>query len=418
MDKFILFGGQPLSGEVTVNGAKNAVLPLQAATLLVSGKTEFTNVPGLRDVRTMNRLLQEMGAEVEMEGDRLFVDTSNLHKFEANYDLVRTMRASILVLGPMLARYGKARVSLPGGCAIGARPIDMHLTGLRKMGADLQLKGGYIEASCDRLIGTNIRFDFPTVGGTENLLMAATLAQGRTLIENAAREPEIVELARLLNNMGARIEGAGSDLIIIDGVDELHSSPVHRVMSDRIEAGTLIAAGIMSQGDITVKNVPVEGMGIVLDKFRQVGAELTVTGEDVQVKMDGRPRAIDLRTQPHPGFPTDMQAQFMALMSLADGRSTISETVFENRFMHVSELRRMGADIICEGPMAIVRGVDFLGGAPVMATDLRASACLVLAGLVAQGVTEIRRIYHLDRGYERIEEKLGALGARIKRVRA
>lgn len=417
MDKFVVFGGARLEGETTVSGAKNAVLPLISAALLVRGVTEITHVPSLRDVHTMQKLLEEMGAETSYEAGRLRIDTTKLHRFEAAYELVRTMRASVLVLGPLVARYGKARVSLPGGCAIGARPINLHLMGLERMGAKIELQGGYIEAEAPRLKGAHIRLDLPTVTGTENLMMAACLAEGRTILENAAREPEVVELADFLNKMGAKIRGAGSTLIVIEGVDELH--PIqHEVMSDRIEAGTLLAAGIITQGDILVRRCPVAGMDAVLEKFRQIGAKIEVEGQDIRVRMEGPLQAVDIKTLPYPGFPTDMQAQMMALASVAQGRAAITETVFENRFMHVSELRRMGADIICEGSMAIIRGQPQLDGAPVMATDLRASACLVLAGLVAKGVTEIRRIYHLDRGYDRIESKLQSLGARIQRVRA
>lgn len=417
MDKFIVYGGARLEGETTVSGAKNAVLPLLSACLLTRGRSTIHNVPNLRDVRTMIKLLQDMGAEAHMEENTVWVDTSNLEKQEAAYDLVRTMRASVLVLGPLTARYGRARVSLPGGCAIGARPINLHLMGLERLGADIELEGGYVLAQASRLKGNTIRLDMPTVTGTENLIMAASLAEGRTILENAAREPEVVDLANFINAMGGKIKGAGTDLIVIDGVDELQ--PIeYSVMHDRIEAGTLLAAGVITKGDILVKNCPVQALGVVLDKLRSTGAQLTIEGNDVRVQMEGPIEPIDIRTQPHPGFPTDMQAQMMALMTVSNGRSAISETIFENRFMHVSELRRMGADIICEGPMAVIRGREFLQSAPVMATDLRASACLVLAGLVAQGATEIRRIYHLDRGYDRIEHKLHALGARIQRVRS
>ncbi len=415
MDKFIVFGGHRLEGEVKVSGAKNAVLPILTACLLARDHFEIENVPNLRDVHTMRRLLEGMGGETSYEEETLKVDTTTINSYEAAYDLVRTMRASVLVLGPLLARYGQARVSLPGGCAIGARPINLHLEGLRKLGAQIELKGGYIEAKADRLVGTNIRFDFPTVGGTENIMMAAALAKGRTIIENAAREPEIVDLANFINKMGGKISGAGTDLLIIDGVEELHGAQ-HRVIPDRIEAGTLMAAAIITKGDILIKDCPIDGMGIIVEKMKIMGAQITQEEKGVRVRMNEEIHAVDIRTQPHPGFPTDMQAQMMALMSLSDGRSAISETVFENRFMHVSELRRMGADIICEGSMAIIRGKKQLDGAPVMATDLRASACLVLAGLVANGVTEIRRIYHLDRGYDHIELKLQKLGARIQRV--
>lgn len=415
MDKFIVFGGNRLEGEVQVSGAKNAVLPLMMATLLAKGTSVIENVPNLRDVRTMARLIREMGGKTEVEGHCYEIDTSQLNRFEADYDLVRTMRASVLALGPLLARYGKAKISLPGGCAIGARPINLHLMGLEKMGAKIELTAGYIEAEVDRLQGASIHFDIPTVTGTANLMMAASLAKGRTLIENAAKEPEIEELATFINQMGGKVKGAGTHLLVIDGVDELQ--PIrYRVMPDRIEAGTFLAAGVITKGNVLVKDCPVAAMSSTLDRFRLLGANLEILPEGVRIQMEGPIKSIDIRTHYHPGFPTDMQAQMMALMALGDGRSAISETVFENRFMHVSELRRMGADIICEGSMAVVRGKKQLTGAPVMATDLRASACLVLAGLVAKGVTEIRRIYHLDRGYENIEEKLRPLGAQIKRV--
>lgn len=417
MDKFIVYGGTQLEGEVRVSGAKNAVLPLLAACILTRGHSTITNVPDLRDVRTMLKLLDEMGCQTSFDQGTVSIDSTHLEKQVAAYDLVRTMRASVLVLGPLVARYDRARVSLPGGCAIGARPIDMHLMGLEKLGAMIELKGGYIEASAKGLSGTHIRFDFPTVGGTENVMMAATLAKGRTIIENAAREPEIVELATFLKKMGAKIEGEGTSLLIIDGVNELQAIE-HKVMSDRIEAGTLIVATIASRGNVVIHDCPLKGMGAIIDKLRVTGANITQEGNALHVQMEGDIQPVDIRTQPFPGFPTDMQAQMMALMSVSTGRSAISETIFENRFMHVSELRRMGADIICEGPMAVIRGKDQLDGAPVMATDLRASACLVIAGLVAKGVTEIRRIYHLDRGYDRIENKLMSLGAKIQRVQA
>jgi UDP-N-acetylglucosamine 1-carboxyvinyltransferase len=364
----------------------------------------------------MLRLLEDMGAKVEKNAQNLALDTTHITHHEANYELVRTMRASVLVLGPLLARYGHARVSLPGGCAIGARPINIHLRGLQQLGAEITLEGGYIIANCKRLRGTSLRLDLPTVTGTANLMMAASLAEGRTIIENAAREPEVSELAHYINKMGGKISGIGSNLLVIDGVDQLN--PVdYSVMSDRIEAGTLLVAGAITGGDVLLKRCPVHAMEAVIDKICATGASISYEADDaIRIRGTQPIRSVDVRTQPYPGFPTDMQAQFMSLMAVADGRAAISETIFENRFMHVSELRRMGADIICEGSMAIVRGKNRLQGAPVMATDLRASACLVLAGLVADGVTEIRRIYHLDRGYDQIEIKLQKLGARIQRI--
>ncbi len=417
MEKFVIYGGNRLSGEVEVSGAKNAVLPLMAGALLTRGTTVLHNVPDLRDVRTMNKLLQEMGAEVEFSNGVLQIDTSKVRHFEAPYELVRTMRASVVVLGPLLARYGRAKVSLPGGCAIGSRPIDLHLMGLEKLGAKLDLSGGYIVAKAPKLKGTYIQFDFPTVTGTANVMMAAALAEGRTVIENAAREPEVVELANFINKMGGKISGAGTDVLIIHGVEEL--KPVeYRVIPDRIEAGTLMAAAIITDGDVIIKNCPLELMTAVVDKFTAAGATIEKLDDTtVRVYREGPILPVDVRTQPYPGFPTDMQAQHTALMTLSTGRAAISETIFENRFMHVSELRRMGADIICEGSIAFVTGKKRLQGAPVMATDLRASASLVLAGLAADGITEIDRIYHLDRGYDRIELKLQALGAKIKRVK-
>ena len=404
-----------MEGEVQVAGAKNATLPLIAAGLLSPGVSKLSNVPGLRDVDSMLQLLGEMGVTWELENGTATIDAGDPLKPEAPYDLVRKMRASVLVLGPLVARCGSAKVSLPGGCAIGARPINLHLTGLEKLGAEISISGGYVHARADRLKGTYIQLDFPTVTGTENLMMAATLAEGRTLIENAAREPEVTELAEALNSMGANVRGAGTELLVIDGVDELQPYE-HRVRPDRIEAGTYLMAAAATGGDVLVRDCPEDRLGVVLDKLRMVGAEVTVEGPDVRVRMDGRAQPADVHTRPYPGFPTDMQAQYMALMALTSGRAVITENVFENRFMHVSELRRMGADIESQGNAAVVRGIERLSGAPVMATDLRASACLVVAGLAAEGVTEIRRIYHLDRGYEQIETKLAPLGARIQRV--
>ncbi len=415
MDKLIIKGGRKLSGEVTVSGSKNAALPIFVSTLLASGAHEIRNVPFLRDINTTIKVLESLGASVDGQGHVVRLDTSRVDNCEATYDLVKTMRASVLVLGPLLARLGKARVSLPGGCAIGARPIDQHLKGLKALGAEIRLEHGYVEAKAKRLTGARIHFDISTVGGTEHLMMAAALARGETVLENAAREPEIVELAGVLNKMGARIEGAGTDIIRIQGVEEL-VPVIHAVMPDRIEAGTFMAAAAITGGDIRIKGMRLEHLDAVAFKLQDAGVEITSKEDAVRVKAPRRLQSVNIKTRPYPGFPTDMQAQFMALMCLADGASVISENIFENRFMHVSELLRFGADIVVEGNTATVKGVKKLSGAPVMATDLRASACLVLAGLAADNTTEVSRIYHLDRGYERIETKLKALGADIVRV--
>lgn len=407
-------GGVRLAGNVTVSGAKNSALPLLFATLLASGESEITNIPGLRDINTAARLLAELGAKVNCGGGVCRIDATDITKIEAPYDLVKTMRASVLVLGPLLARFGKARVSLPGGCAIGARPIDLHLKGLEALGAEIQLDHGYVEAKADRLRGAKISFDMPTVGGTENLMMAAALAEGETVLENAAREPEIVQLADALNSMGAKIEGAGTAIIRIQGVESLRPLKC-RVIPDRIEAGTFMIAAAITGGDVLVKDVVRQDMEAVIAKLTEVGVEISDEADGLRVTAPKKLQAVDIRTTVFPGFPTDMQAQFMALMATVGGTSKISETVFENRFMHVCELQRMGADIQIDGHSAIIRGSDQLTGAPVMATDLRASASLVLAGLAAENTTEISRIYHLDRGYEKIEEKLAGLGARIWR---
>ncbi len=415
MDKLIIEGGTPLVGDITISGAKNASLPLMAATLLANGRHTFANVPRLRDIRTMQVLLNHMGAACE-QNDFLHIDTGNINTFEAPYDLVKTMRASVLVLGPLVARYRTARVSLPGGCAIGARPINLHLKGLELMGVDIRLQHGYVEASAERLHGAVIPFDQVTVTGTENLMMAAALADGITVLENAAREPEVVNLARYLIKMGARIEGAGTQQIIIEGVRELTPAS-HTVIPDRIEIGTYLAAAGMTGGHLTLSPCDMSSIEAVVSRLRMAGLSIESRGDVLEVKGDGPIRSVDVKTWPFPGFPTDMQAQYMALMSLGDGISIITEQIFENRFMHVSELRRLGANIKLEGRTAIVTGVRGLSGAPVMATDLRASACLVLAALAATGTTEISRVYHLDRGYDRIEKKLGAVGARIERVK-
>jgi UDP-N-acetylglucosamine 1-carboxyvinyltransferase len=415
MESIIVQGGVPLHGRIRTSGSKNAALPLMAAAMLAEGSTRLTNVPGLKDIKTMAGLMRKLGARIDTADEELVINCDDIADFEAPYDLVRTMRASVLVLGPLVARWGQARVSLPGGCAIGERPIDLHLKGLEKLGAKINLTHGYVEAVADRLKGGRINFDITTVGGTENILMAATLAEGESVIENAACEPEIVDLANLLIKMGAKIEGAGSTVIRVQGVPALRAAE-HAVIPDRIEAGTFLVAGAITRGDITVTHLDPAHQQPLLEKLAECGAALEVGDTWIRVRMAERPKAIKLKTWPYPGFPTDMQAQMMALLCMAQGSSVVVENVFENRFMHVSELRRMGADIEVDGKTATVRGVEKLHGAPVMASDLRASAALVLAGLVAEGTTQVNRIYHLDRGYERIEEKLSALGARIERV--
>ncbi|HTE50269.1 MAG TPA: UDP-N-acetylglucosamine 1-carboxyvinyltransferase [Kofleriaceae bacterium] len=422
MDKIVIEGGARLRGEVKVSGAKNAALPLLASSLLASGASTFKNVPNLNDVVTMRKLLAKLGCEVDHEARTMIiappsVAASKRRSFEAPYDLVKTMRASVLVLGPLVARYGRARVSLPGGCAIGARPIDQHLKGLEAMGATVSLSHGYVECEARRLRGARIVLDIPTVTGCENLMMAAALARGMTIIENAAREPEVEELAQALVKMGARIEGAGTPIIQVEGVDELQ--PIeHTILPDRIEAGTFLVAAAITRGDVLVRNARADHLDAVIAKLRSAGVHVAAEGDGLRVRHSGDLRPIDITTQPYPGFPTDMQAQLMVLCAVARGQSVIKEAIFENRFMHVSELSRMGADIQVDGRVAVIRGVPRLGGAQVMATDLRASASLVLAGLVARGETEVLRVYHLDRGYERIEKKLRALGAQVKRVRA
>ena len=422
MDKIVVEGGVPLRGTVKVSGAKNAALPIIAATLLAEGDHVVRIVPDLADVRTLGRLLAHMGCQVERNaGGRrtLAIRVPREVVPEAPYELVKTMRASVVVLGPLVARWGKARVSLPGGCAIGARPIDQHHKGLAALGAELRLEHGYLDARAPRgrLQGAVFTFDGQTVTGTENVMMAAALAEGESLLRNCAREPEVADLASALVEMGARIEGAGTDEIWIEGVESLR--PIdHVVIPDRIEAGTFLVAGALPGSDVTVKGCFPVHLEALVEKLRAVGAEVTGAEGGLRVTGDGRPRPVDVRTAPHPGFPTDMQAQIMVLLSLASGSSKITETVFENRFMHVQELIRLGADIAVEGKTAVVKGIPSLSGAPVMASDLRASAALVLAGLAASGTTEIHRVYHLDRGYERIEQKLAPLGARIRRERA
>jgi len=417
LDKIIIHGGQRLKGEVRVSGAKNAALPLLFATLLAAGRHCLDNVPQLRDIDTVAKLLATLGATVAHDGGRFTVGADAIESVEAPYELVRTMRASVLVLGPLLARHGHARVSLPGGCAIGARPINLHLKGFEAMGAKIVLDHGYVEARARRLHGARIYLDIPTVGGTENLMMAAALAKGTTILENAACEPEIVDLANALNAMGGRVVGAGTDTVTIEGGDELRPLE-YAVMPDRIEAGTLMVAAAITRGDLKVTGAAAADLEALIAKLRASGAEVLEEQGGLRVKGPRRIESVDIKTQPHPGFPTDMQAQFMALMTLGQGTSVITESVFENRFMHVCELQRMGADIRIEGHTATVKGVRELTGAPVMATDLRASASLVLAGLAAGNTTEVARIYHLDRGYERIEAKLRELGAEIERVPA
>jgi len=413
-------GGRRLEGEVAVSGAKNAALPLLAAALLGEGPSTFRNVPDLVDITTLLRLLSTMGVEAERVSgeDRhvVRVHAANGITAEAPYDLVRTMRASVLVLGPLLARYGHARVSLPGGCAIGERPIEQHLKGFAALGANITLEQGYVEARAERLQGSTVRFDRVTVTGTENVLMAAVLAEGRTVLENAAREPEVEELARVLSKMGARIEGAGTDTIQVEGVSRLRGVD-HTILADRIEAGTLLVAAAITGGDVQVRGARAEHLDALLGKLRDAGCTVAIAEGGIRCRGPAVPRPVDIQTTEHPGFPTDMQAQMMALLSVAEGTSVSSENIFENRFMHVAELKRMGAEIRVEGHSAVVKGVPHLSAAPVMATDLRASASLILAGLRAQGTTQVSRVYHLDRGYERLEAKLSRLGAQVTRVK-
>ncbi|HUJ17383.1 MAG TPA: UDP-N-acetylglucosamine 1-carboxyvinyltransferase [Nitrospirota bacterium] len=415
MKSIIINGGKKLEGEVTISGAKNAALPIITASLLCEGEHRIANVPSLVDVKTLARILRNMGVDIELTDHAAVLDSSRLASPEAPYDLVRTMRASVLVLGPLVARFGKARVSLPGGCAIGARPVNLHIMGLQKMGAVVDIEHGYVVARAKRLKGAHIYFDIVTVTGTENLMMAATLAEGETILENAAREPEVVDLAHALVQMGAKIEGAGTDVIRITGVETLKPMN-YRVLPDRIETGTFVIAAAITGGAVTIRDCNAGHLDALLTKVSETGAEIRPGNGTITVHGNRDIRPVDVKTLPYPGFPTDMQAQFMSLMALAGGTSVINETIFENRFTHVAELRRMGANIVIEGRSAVVKGVAKLSGAPVMATDLRASASLILAGLAAEGQTEISRIYHLDRGYESIEEKLSALGADIKRV--
>jgi UDP-N-acetylglucosamine 1-carboxyvinyltransferase len=416
MDKIIIEGGRRLNGQVKIGGAKNAALPILVSSLLTDGWNTYTNVPELQDIKSIKLLLSNLGLRIETKRDAVRINADSLNNHEAPYDLVRKMRASILVLGPLVARLKKAKVSLPGGCAIGARPINLHLKGLASLGASIDLKHGYVEAFTDGLKGADVYFDIATVTGTENIMMAAVLADGVSVLHNAAREPEVVALADVLNKMGADIRGAGTAIITIKGVSKLN--PVSAaIIPDRIEAGTFMVAAALTRGNVTLVNCNPEHLGAPIHKLRLTGAQINIEGETVNVIGADEISSIDVKTQPYPGFPTDMQAQFMVLLSLASGTSLISETIFENRFIHVSELRRMGADITISGNTAMVKGVPYLSGAPVMATDLRASASLVLAGLAARGTTRVNRVYHLDRGYQAIEDKFSGLGAAVQRIR-
>ena len=417
MDKLLIQGGVPLSGDIAISGAKNAALPILCACLLTDEPLRLRNLPQLNDISTMLRLIGQMGVTVTMDGnDGLILDARGLNNPLAPYDMVKTMRASILVLGPLLARCGEARVSLPGGCAIGARPVDQHIKGLQAMGAEIHVEQGYIQAKATRLKGARIFTDMVTVTGTENLMMAAVLAEGETVLENAAREPEVVDLANCLIAMGARISGAGTDRIVINGLDRLHGA-THSIMPDRIETGTYLCAAAATGGEVRLTQTACDYLDAVIDKLREAGCEVACGSNEITLKAPARLKAVSLRTEPYPAFPTDMQAQFMAINCVAEGTAVIRETIFENRFMHAVELIRLGANIRIDGNNAVVTGVPRLDGATVMATDLRASASLVIAGLVAQGETLIERIYHLDRGYERIEEKLSRLGAKVRRVK-
>jgi len=418
MDKIIVEGGTPLEGTVSISGAKNAALPILTACLLTGGWHRLHGIPHLRDIRTITQIMSGMGVDFQKEGEVLCVNSEDLVEYEASYDLVKTMRASVLLLGPLLARFGKARISLPGGCAIGARPINLHLDALRAMGVEMFLDQGYINARVGRLKGADVFFDIPTVTGTENIMMAAVKAQGRTVLRNAAKEPEIGDLADMLRSMGARIEGDGSDTIVVEGVNELGPAQ-HHIIKDRIEAGTFMIAAAMTKGEITIEGCRPDHVSALIDKLRSIGTGIDITPAGLCVKGPDVIMSADIKTMPFPGFPTDLQAQFMALLCIAKGSGIIEETIFENRFIHVSELRRMGADITIKGNQALVRGKDRLLAAPVMATDLRASASLILAGLVAEGgKTEVNRIYHLDRGYEALEKKFQSLGAAIWREKA
>ena len=416
MDQIRIIGGTPLHGVVEVSGAKNAALPILAASLLGGGECVIDHVPQVKDLVTMTKLLALLGVEVQIEGGRVMLEASKVQSIEAPYDLVKTMRASILALGPLLTRFGEAKVSLPGGCAIGTRPVNLHLKGLAMMGAEIQVEHGYIHAKASRLKGARIDLDFPTVTGTENLIMAACLAKGTTSLHHVAREPEISDLCAFLTKRGAKILGAGTDTITIEGVSELHGAK-HRVMPDRVEAGTFVMAGAITGGDVMIKGCVTDHLGIMFTKIQEMGVELTENAEGMRIRRPTPLQAVEVKTLPYPGFPTDLQAQMMALMSVAEGTSVMTETIFEGRFLHVPELHRMGASIEVDGPHAVVKGTPALTGAEVMASDLRASAGLVLAGLAAEGETTVSRVYHLDRGYERLEEKLQALGGHVQRVR-
>ncbi|MBC7685414.1 MAG: UDP-N-acetylglucosamine 1-carboxyvinyltransferase [Bdellovibrionales bacterium] len=416
MDQLKIVGGKRLEGDITISGAKNAALPILCAGLLTAGELELSNVPRLHDVKTMLKLLAKTGLKVAQDDERVTLNGAAIDTLEAPYELVKTMRASILVLGPLLARFGEAKVSLPGGCAIGSRPVDQHIKGLQALGAEITIEGGYIYAKCKKLKGARILTDMITVTGTENLLMAATLAEGETILENAAREPEVTDLANLLVKMGAKISGIGTDRLVIEGVSELHGAS-HAVISDRIEAATFLCAVAATGGDILLTNTRTDIFDVALDKLRDLGLLMDVADGTIRARMDSRPKPVSFRTTEYPGFPTDMQAQFMAVNTIADGASRVTETIFENRFMHVQEMNRLGAAIQTEGNTAFIRGVDHLVGAPVMATDLRASASLVIAAMAARGETIIDRIYHLDRGYDRMEVKLSAVGADIVRLK-
>ncbi len=416
MDKLLIQGGPRLNGDIKISGAKNAALPILCAGLLTSDTLQLSNVPHLQDVATMLKLLRQMGLGIEQDGENVTLNGAGVDKLEAPYDMVKTMRASILVLGPLLARFGEARVSLPGGCAIGSRPVDQHIKGLQAMGAEITIEAGYIHAKAKKLKGARIVTDMITVTGTENLLMAATLAEGETILDNAAREPEVTDLANLLVAMGANITGIGTDRLVIHGVERLHGAS-HKVIADRIETATFLCAVAATGGDVTLTNTRSDILDVALDKLREVGVILTSGPDWIRAQMSARPKAVSFRTTEYPGFPTDMQAQFMAVNCIAEGSSRVTETIFENRFMHVQEMNRLGAHISIDGHNAIINGVDKLVGAPVMATDLRASASLVIAAMAAQGETLIDRIYHLDRGYDRMEVKLSAVGANIQRIK-
>ncbi len=415
MESLIVEGGNRLEGEISISGAKNAVLPLMAASILTEGVNTFTNVPNLADVRTMAKLLEILGGEVSLEGGNLTIDSTGINNWIAPYDLVKTMRASVLVLGPLTSRFGRARVSLPGGCAIGERPIDQHLKGLSILGANIIIEEGYIETESEKLTGGIIPFDVSTVTGTENILLSAVLSQGETIILNAACEPEVTELANVLNKMGAKISGVGTDILTVQGVAKLDPIKNHEVLPDRIEAGTYIVASAITGGNLLLKNCRFENMGALIGKIIETGVKITQQNGGIRFEGNERPKSVDIKTLPYPGFPTDMQAQLMSLMAVSDGLSIMTETIFPQRFIHAGELRRMGADIKLVGNSAVIRGVSSISGAPTMASDLRASASLVVAGLAARGKTRISRIYHLDRGYEKLDEKLRSVGAKIWR---